>query len=216
MKKNIYIAIGIAIILAIGAFWLLPKSDDKNTTKVADLDLNTGVKCVNIVGMGTAGNSESVMYFYKDLSRYDSIMNHQTMGKRDMHIIITKDKTYAWGSAFNVPGLLSGGLVFDNEEDNDLAPTTELSDMEELKKSNFKIAGMKCEKWTPDLDTLSPPENIKFSSQDDLMTNMMQGLMPGGMPNIGTIPGDTCDMCDNIPNKTAREECRKQCEEDEE
>ena len=210
MKKNIYITIGVAIILAIGAFWLLPKFN-KNVTRITNLDLNTGVKCVNVVAMGDAGTSEGVMYFYKDFSRYDSVINHETMGTREMHIITTKDKTYAWGSAFEVPGLISGGLIFD--EDAEDAPT-EVSDIEELKKSNFKIPGMKCEKWTPDLDILTPPVDIKFSSQEDLMNNMMQGLMPGGMPNIGIIPGNACDMCDKIPNEKAKEECKKECEEE--
>ncbi len=212
MKKNLMILGGAIILLIIlsAAF----SSRSGSGTFVSDLSPDRGIKCTKIIAEGDAGSSEGVMYIYKDRVRYDSVMKHQQLGKRDMHVIVTKDKSYAWGSAFSVPGLIEGGLIFDNDsgEGPDLP---ELKDIEKMKRDGFEIPGMDCQPWNPDEEILTPPKDIKFSSQEDMMQNMMKGLVPGSMNFGNPVPMDNCNFCKNIPDEKQRQECQKSCRDEE-
>ena len=219
MKKNIYLALGALLVVVVGG-WLFfsgkgSDSGSGSTGLLSALSADSGVKCTRITAMGDAGSSEGTMYFYKDKARYDSVINHKQMGKRDMHILITKDKTYAWGSAFAIPGMTNGGLVFSNEENSDFSPP-EIADIEELKKNDFKVPGLNCEKWTPDPNLLNPPKDMQFSSQEEIMQNMMGGFGMPGVGASGAAPGMgamavPCSACEEIGDKTMKEKCEKQC-----
>lgn len=216
MQKNIYLIVGAIVLLAIGV-WVIfsgkantPGSTSKQASR--SLSLDSGVKCVRMNAVGDAGTSEGTMYFYKDIVRYDSVINHKELGKRDMHILVTKDKTYVWGSAFQIPGISSGGMVYSNDaEDNPAQMQKE--DIEMLKKNNFKVPGMQCEEWTPDQNMLTPPKDIKFSTQEEMMQNMMKGFAPSGAAGFGPMGGMAvpCDTCDKITNQAMKEKCKKQC-----
>lgn len=218
MKNKIYWAGGILLIIIVGAmmFGGGDSINQENKNKVdSNLSFNTdtGVKCKNIVGMGTAGKSESTMYFYKDLARYDSVITHKDMGKRDMHMIIMKDKSYVWGSGFTMPGLGNTGLIFNSEEGSDFAPPV-ASDIEELKKNNFNVPGMDCEEWAADENAFALPKDIKFSTEQELMGGMMQkGMKSDGMPNVAIPNFDCKEMCKQVMDKRQREECENSCEE---
>ena len=222
MNKNILITVGALGVLLLGTYFFVIYGKKGSESFFGSTP--EGIKCVQVNAVGDAGSSQGTIYIYKDLSRYDSVIKHKDAGTKEMHILHTKDKTYAWGSIFELPNGASMALVFNNdEEEPEMIPQEDI-DIDYLKEHDYKVPGLNCEPWEPDMDLLSPPKDVKFQTQEEMMNSMMQGAMnpmmqgaeantaPSFVPMGGGMPGALdCSICAQIPDANAKAQCEKQC-----
>ncbi len=225
MNKNILIILGAVALVATGIymFWSSSGTSDVASKIKSSLDPNKGIVCKQIVAQGDAGSSESTFYVYKDKIRYDSVIKHKDAGVKEMHLIQDNNKTYMWGSALAFPGAGNMGFVM-NEGDEGLN-IMQQADFEAIQKGNYNIPGLNCELWNPDEKMFILPNDIKFVSYQDFISNpamMMGGFnMPGAQqgasnPMQGALapagmPGMSCDLCAQIPDANARKQCEDTC-----
>jgi|GEM_PF-3449855 hypothetical protein len=215
MKNKIVIGV-VGVLVLLGAVYMLIGSKGSSLTNSAieSLNINKGVKCVQILDLGEVNNSiTSTLYFYKNKMRYDTVMANEVQGQKDLHSITDDQFTYVWGegtigSAFG--GANSGIKIANDGKENDYDPDF---DIEELKENNFNVPGLKCEKWFPDEKVFELPAGIDFVSLEEMTSsaNLMQNFETTGSELGGAV--DVCAMCDIIPDETARAECKKSCEE---
>ena len=212
--KHISLGILIIVFVVIGIHSLKKDSQSKTSTTVhQELKLfgPMKLKCTKMMVQGDEGTGEITMYINGSMYRYDMVMNHKEMGKKEMHAITKDGKTYVWGSALMIPGLTNGiGII---TSDGDTTYTPDIPDVESLKLSG-DMGGMKCKPWDPDLEIFELPKTIRFRDiERDGMMGFMGEEIAKGMS--GMLAGVPCSYCDRMDTKPAKDQCFKTCKKDE-
>ena len=211
MIKRIVLGALVLVLVIAGVRSLSGSSKKASQGSEQKVSAHTPLKCTKMMMQGDAGTGELTMYIDGPMYRYDMVLNHKQMGKKEMHGIVKDGKTYAWGSALMIPGLSNGIGIITSEGDTTYTP--DIPDVESLKLSE-KMGGMKCEPWNPDPSMFALPKTITFRDiEKEGMMGIMGNEMAKGMG--GLVAGVPCSYCERMDTKPMKEQCLKTCKKDE-
>ncbi len=211
MVKRILLGI-LVLVLAIAGIRSISNTGKKNSQhQNQKVNLRTPLKCTKMMVQGDAGTGEITMYIDGSTYRYDMVLNHKQLGKKEMHAITKDGKTYAWGSALMIPGLTEGIGIITSEGDTSYTPG--MPDFESLKASE-SVGGMKCEPWNPNPSMFDLPKTIQFRDiEKEGMMGVVGEEMAKGMS--GMLAGVPCSYCERMDTKPAKDQCLKVCKREE-
>ena len=211
-KTKILGIVGVVVLIGGIIFFTSDSSrgDIKNDfNKMNALDVNQGITCRQEVKVLEDNKLINKMYFYKNKMRFDSSLEKETQGQKDMHMISDGEYNYLWGQGM-IGAALGGvsknqGMKMKIDDQGEMANSV---DVKELKENNWKVPGISCESWNPDMSIFELPQDINFIDP----SNMMPGF--GGKSKNSTPTGflNQCKKaCQDIPNEKARAECENGC-----
>ncbi len=212
MVKRILLGALVFVLVIVGVRSMTGSGEKSQPDTEQKVSVNTPLKCTKMMVQGDAGTGEITMYIDGTTYRYDMVMNHKQMGKKEMHAITKDGKTYAWGSALMFPGLSGGVGIITSDDDTTYTP--DVPDVESLKLSG-EMGGMKCEAWNPDSALFDLPEGITFHDieKEGMAEIMKEGMAKGiGGGMFAEVP---CSSCKYTQSEEAKEACLKTCKKDE-
>ena len=214
MLKRILLGVFVLVLVIVWVRSMGGGSNEKSSPSVDQkVDFNKPIKCTKMMIQGDAGTGELTMYINGPMYRYDMVMNHKQMGKREMHAIIKDGKSYVWGTALSIPSFVGGGAFGIITSADDTSYTPNMPDLASLKTSG-NMGGMKCEPWALDQTMFEVPETIKFRDiEKDGMMGFMGDEMAKGMG--GLVTGVPCSYCERMNTEPMKDQCLKTCKKDE-
>lgn len=144
--------------------------------------------------------SQAKTYISNNKFRTDAEVVVQEGQKMTTHSIIDGDWIYVWNDQSS-----NGTKMKLEEVKNQQQPAETEGDPATAQSANInQKVDFDCSSWDVDESLLTPPSEINFS---DISQQMQQ--LPGQAP---TAPENPCQVCDLIPDETAKSECKKNCQ----
>ncbi len=221
MKNKIIIGSLISLVLVGLVYMMLnTNSDQQNsiTNKLINLNPDEGIMCTQAVSVGGDKNSvTSTIYILGKKMRYDSSLAQEVQGQKDIHMITDGEYSYLWGKGI-IANTLSGGgsnKGFKMKMDDKNESFTPNINIEDLKKNNFNVPGLKCQTWNSDKSLLEIPTDIDFVSMENMMNPAMMNLKsPKNNQSDKNISGtNLCEMCNMIPDAQGKKDCLESCKD---
>lgn len=206
MNKSTALALGaIIIIVGIGAYAIYggksPAEVAKGTTLASLLKSGTNQKCTFAY---SDANSESngTVYFANGKMRGDFENVVKAAGGKSMMSHMINDGAYSYMWSSEAPQ----GVKMQNV---DGAPATQNESNQSVDWN--QSYDYKCGSWSPDQALFALPSGITFMDLGGMMGGGMMngGGSTGGVKPTGAAETLQCSQCNQIPDETAKAQCRK-------
>ena len=139
-------------------------------------------------------------YVSGDKMRTDTMSQAGDAVQTNSHIIVADGWMYMWSEG------TSTGMKFDvNAMKQNNTPGTENTNQGSPSASNQldNKADFGCSPWTADESVFAIPQDVTFTDQSAVLNNLKN--------NVPQTPGNTCAVCDSIPNAAVKAQCKASC-----
>lgn len=168
----------------------------------------------DLLGMGKSMKCESqysengytakaTTYVSGKKSRTDSETTNDSGQKMANHSIIDGDWVYIWNDQSNKGTKMKLEEIENQQQPGQQTAEEEAPATEQMTDINEKV-DFDCSSWNANESLLTPPSDITFtdiSQQMQQLQNQSQNMLQ-----------NACQMCDMIPDETAKAECQKNCQ----
>ena len=143
-------------------------------------------------------------YVSGDKMRSDTTSQSGDAAQINSHAIIADGWMYMWNEGANT------GIKLDINamKQNNTPPGSENTNQGSPPANNQfdNKTDFDCSPWTADESIFAIPQNVTFADQSAAMNSLKNSVQP-------TIPGNTCAICDSIPNAAAKAQCKASCKD---
>ncbi|MFC1622056.1 hypothetical protein ACFL13_01590 [Patescibacteria group bacterium] len=156
------------------------------------LGMGKSIKCTGEYS-GEDGKMQMTVFVAKEKSYTEIDMEVPDQGDIKSYSIFDGEWFYMWGNMMN-------GTKMKIDDIQEMADENDQYESGQGNTKGFnKDYDYKCRPWIPDNSKFTPPSDIEFVD----MTQMMEGLQDA----FGGENGDTCAICDMVPEGADKDEC---------